>query len=208
MSRSFDHDFKTALDNYQPGADEDRVVLRAILESARQELLALQADGVNQSFDDMFIALADGDVLDAWGEVWNLPRNVSESDGDYRARLLAKKRARGYTKTIKVLRDTVDTLGATFEPAMEVSDIIEKYNFAWAWKDGIAWYGTPPVAGMWVTRQHLWAIYIILDRAPTDEEAEQLAEALWDVKAAQQILMLSTLAGGVYTVHREVYANG
>lgn len=208
VARSFSHDFKTALDDYRP-AKGGGVVLRAILESARQELLVLQTDGVNQALDDMFIAdpACGGVTLDKWGVVYNLPRNAEESDADYRIRLLAKKRARGYTKTLKVLRDTVDALGTSFVPPLSVSDMVEKYQHAWEWSEGVPWYDLA-LCPMWVTQQHLWAIYIILDRAPTDDEAEQLAEALWDVKAVQQIIFLATLDGGVYTVHREVYANG
>lgn len=161
MARSFSHDFKTALDEYYPGKDTDRVVLRAILESARQELLGLQTDGVNQSFDDTFIAEADGDVLDLWGMVYDLPRNTGESDGDYRTRLLTKKRARGYTKTIKVLKDTVNTLGATFEPTLSVSKILEKYPYTWRWKDGI-WWGRDQtlnqgLVGLWRQEEDAWA---------------------------------------------------
>ena len=164
MARSFAHDFKTALDDYRP-AKGGGVVLRAILESARQELLSLQTDGVNQSFDDMFIAEADGDRLDKWGEVWELPRNEAESDEDYRIRLLAKKRARGYTKTLKVLRDTVDALGATFEPTLSVTPapggVLEKYLYAWRWRNGI-WWGRDQtlnqgLVGLWRQEEDAWA---------------------------------------------------
>lgn len=160
-ARSFNHTFKIPGESYQPGADPARLVLWAILESARQELLTLQTDGVNQSFDDMFIAEADEDRLDAWGEVFDLPREEAESDADYRDRLLTKKQSRGYTKTVQVLQDTVDALGAGFDPAMTVLAVTEKYTFAWYWKDGVPWYDTD-LCPMWADKRDLWAVYIVL----------------------------------------------
>jgi hypothetical protein len=49
-------------------------------------------------------------------------------------------------------------------------------------------------------------VVVVLSRAPTDEEALELGEAVWGVKwAASRVLLVTDSGSGTYVLQREVY---
>jgi hypothetical protein len=201
----------------KPARVAARVKVRAFVEAIRQELLALQATA-NEVHNAVYITDATGGELDNWGGVLELLRESGELDVAYRARLLADIRA-AFSAVITEADTTsaINDVGSTFEPALSCVGYDRHYESRWAWaKGGLL---EPPAAVLpWSvfgrnaparcpSTLGLFTVSLVLSRAPTAAEAIELGEAVFDVKPAQQRVLLVTRdeVNEAYILYREVY---
>jgi hypothetical protein len=92
-------------------ADPERILIDCM--TYREVLLR---NGMEWMMRQNFVQLAEGGSLDYWGGLFTVPRNDSESDGSYRARILAANKTNGlgtkaaYKARILSLPDVADVL--------------------------------------------------------------------------------------------------
>lgn|GEM_PF-1975725 len=166
-----------------PFSDKARTRLRVWAEAIRQELLDLQteADGV---YDAIFITEADGTDLDEWGEVLELPRLPAESDAAYRAKLLLEWQSSFDALTVQAVTDTLDALGAGYVPVLCVDTVAEHYKDRL--EDGTGAANDYDLGDRWgLARLDLSTFAVEIDRIPTPTEAEELVQAIGEVRPAQ-----------------------
>ena len=201
----------------KPARVAARVKVRAFVGAVRQELLALQGTA-NEVHAAIYITDATGGDLDNWGGVLELARESDELDAAYRARLLADIRA-AFSSVITEADTTsaINDVGATFAPVLTCVGYDHHYESRWAWAKGAAL--EPPAAVLpWSvfgrsaparcpSTLGLFTVSPVLSRAPTAAEAVELGEAVFDVKPAQQRVLLVTgnAQTETYILHREVY---
>jgi hypothetical protein len=165
-----------------PFSDTTRTVLRVWAEAIRQELLDLQTEA-DEVYDAIFITEADGTDLDAWGEVLDVERGVM-ADPAYRAALLAEWQATFAALTVTAVTDAVDALGATYVPVLSVDDVAEHYKDRL--EDGTGAANDYDLGDRWgLARLDLSTFAVEIDRIPTAAEAEDLIQAIGEVRPAQ-----------------------
>jgi len=172
--------------------------LRLLLETVRSELteregatLEFTSDGLNAMYDAAFINTASGDELDLWGETLDLPRNASETDADYRARLLAELRDFTSCLTVDALADAVQTITSERPELIDVHTLAPDWPFEW-WED----IGSENVT--WCNWLHLADFLVVLQSEPSASELSQIAAKMEELKFAPTRCLVVTDSGSGY----------
>jgi hypothetical protein len=165
-----------------PFSDTARTRLRVWAEAIRRELLDLQTEA-DEVYDAIFITDADGTDLDGWGEVLDVERGVM-ADPAYRAALLAEWQVAFAALTVTAVTDAVDALGATYVPVLSVDAVAEHYKDRL--EDGTGAANDYDLGDRWgLARFDLSTFTVEIDRIPTAAEAEEIIQAIGEVRPAQ-----------------------
>lgn len=172
--------------------------LRKILDTIRSELteregatLEFTANGLNAMYDAAFINTASGDELDLWGETLDLPRSASETDADYRTRLLAELRDFTACITVDALADAVQAITSERPEIIDVHALVPDWPLEW-WED----IGSENVT--WCDWLHLADFLVVLDSAPSASELSQIAAKMVELKLAPTRALVVTDSGSGY----------
>jgi hypothetical protein len=210
-----------------PFADTARTKLRVWAEAIRLELVALQTQA-NAVYDALFVTTAAGDDLDKWGEVLGEARSQGQSDAQYRAELLDRLRAVSSLLTISAIADKVDEIAEGWVPPLEVVKVgpgqtprvDEHYKPHWGGEprqygrreDGLGAQDDYSLGESWgLAELDRLTFSVVLSRIPTQEEAGDLVEGVYDVKAAHvRGYLVNELATTptVYRVRAKAYKGG
>jgi len=182
---------------------KDDSPLRTLLETVRAELserptsspdtTEFVEDGLNPVYDARFINYASGEDLDYWGETLALARNVSESDDDYRTRLLNELRDFTEALTAEGIKGRVYDIISSY-PA-----IIEHHSLAPNWP--LDWSDVSEGWTTWAPWEELVDFLLVLPSGLTETQTEQVAGAVADVKfAPARCLMVTDSGSGYYNL--------
>lgn len=179
--------------------------LRKLLDTVRSELteregatLEFTSDGLNAMYDAAFINTASGDELDRWGETLDLPRNASETDVDYRTRLLAELRDFTACITVDALADAVEAITTERPEIIDVHTLAPDWPLEW-WED----IGSENVT--WCDWLHLADFLVVLDSEPSVSELSQITAKMSDLKLAPtRALVVTENVGGYYELKKLV----
>lgn len=171
--------------------------LRLLLEAIRSELterdgatLEFTSDGLNSLYDAAFINTASGDELDLWGETLDLPRNASETDADYRTRLLAELRDFTSCLTVDALADAVQAITS------ERPEIINRWQEIPDWP--LEWGENVEHSVTWGNWDNLCDFLVVLDSEPSASELSQIAAKMDELKLAPTRALVVTDSGSGY----------
>lgn len=186
--------------NRLPFADEARAKLRAWAGAVEEQLVDLQTEA-NAVYDALFVTTASGDDLDKWGAVLGKAREDGQSDAQYRADLLDRLRASSSLLTISAIADKVDEIAEEWVPPLEVVKVgveqvprvDEHYRPYWGGdpqqygrrEDGTDAQDDYSLGEVWGLEElDRLTFSVVLSRIPTPEEAGDLVDGVYDVKAA------------------------
>jgi len=170
--------------------------LMSVIKSALDETVT----SINDSYNANFIQTASGEDLDNHGETLNLKRNPSESDSDYRNRLLSEFRDIPTGLTVASLKNAVDQV---MGPGTEVD---EYYKSIWDWPEydpdtsdpGYSWERPfNPI-------DNRYFVAAIITSEPTENELDQIETNVIAEKPSHIIVRIVELRPGFYELFREI----
>lgn len=128
MSNRYSFNFKILTNRYpfKWGGEKIGDFMKAIKDTLNDFVPTL-----NSVYDTRFISYSSGDELDKWGEVLDLPRNPSETDETYKARLLVAFRDIQKSLTVEVLKDAIEATTSSEPTCRQHYKEIPSFPFLW-----------------------------------------------------------------------------